>query len=58
MTESLGRALGPNETVHHINNDKLDNLPGNLQLRNGRHGKGAHWSCLDCGSVNVQARPL
>lgn len=28
-------------TVHHLNGDKVDNRPDNLELRYGNHGKGA-----------------
>jgi DNA invertase Pin-like site-specific DNA recombinase len=58
MARSLGRALLATETVHHIDGDRSNNALGNLQLRQGKHGKGAAMRCRDCGSHNIEHAPL
>lgn len=58
MAEYLGRPLLPSETVHHIDGDTLNNELSNLQLRQGKHGKGVKYRCMDCGSHRVEAVPL
>lgn len=53
LARKLGRPLTRTETVHHIDGDKLNNHPDNLQLRQGKHGRHVHMRCADCGSQNV-----
>lgn len=53
MARKLGRPLLRTETVHHIDGDRMNNAPENLQLRQGKHGKHVVMCCLDCGSHNI-----
>lgn len=53
MARALGRPLGRHETVHHIDDDRFNNILSNLQLRQGKNGKGTVLRCADCGSHNV-----
>jgi hypothetical protein len=41
VEQDIGRELLPEETVHHINNQKTDNRRENLELFTSRHGPGA-----------------
>ena len=53
MARKFGRPLRSTETVNHINGDKGDNRLGNLEVRQGKHGKHIAMRCLDCGSQNI-----
>lgn len=53
MARHLGRILRDDETVHHKDGNKENNDISNLQLRQGKHGKGAVAQCASCGSHDV-----
>ncbi len=54
----LNRRLRKGETVHHKDDNRANNDPSNLQLRQGNHGPGAVFRCRSCGSHDVEAVEL
>lgn len=58
MARALGRKLTEHETVHHIDGNKHRNVIENLQLRQGKHGKGVVMTCNSCGSHDIVATEI
>lgn len=58
LARKFGRPLTEHETVHHIDGNKENNAIENLELRQGKHGKGVVHICVDCGSHNIVSTTL
>lgn len=58
MAESLGRALESREEVHHIDGNRQNNEPANLQLRTTPQGAGVVAKCRACGSCDIVYVPI
>lgn len=62
MENHLGRLLGPNELVHHLNGDRKDNSLKNLQVMSREEHTRTHhrrrevgrFKCPQCGTVFVR----
>ena len=54
MEAELGRPLGRDELVHHIDSDRVNNDPANLQLMSKQTHKALHWgSKLDAHTIQA-----
>ena len=58
LARKIGRPLLASETVHHIDGNRSNNTPDNLQLRQGKHGNHTAMHCMDCGSTRIGHKHL
>lgn len=49
----MGGLIQKNQTVHHVNGNRIDNSPENLQIGTGQNGSGVSYICAECGSEDI-----